>query len=84
MRKALIITNYTDETDAILDIKASSVHFGCTDNDNFDFTKDELNNLKARLLNYRDKLSRVPTGNKADITLKKQTKKLLAALMSGN
>ena len=81
MRKALVITNYTDELDAELAIKASSVLSGCTDNDNFDFTKNELINLETGLLDYRDKLSRVKTGNKADITLKKTAKKLLAALL---
>jgi len=81
MRTALVITNYTDESDEILDIKASRVLHGCTDNDNFDFTKNELINLKAGLLDYRDKLSRIKTGNKADITLKKIAKKVLAALL---
>ena len=81
MRKAVVITNYTDEEDDILLIKASGISKGCTDNDDFDFTKNELINLDIGIKDYRSKLSRVPTGNKSDITLKKKAKKVLAELL---
>ena len=81
MRKARVITNYTDESDNILDYKASCVVDGCTDNDDFNFTKGELINLKIGLLYYRDKLSRSTHGSRKDVTLKNEAKKALAALL---
>ena len=78
MRKALVITNYTDETDNNLCRKSVSVITGCTNNINYDFTQNELKNLVRALKDFVHKLSVAKTGNKAQKTLKREAKKVLA------
>ena len=78
MRKALVITNYTDETDAQLIGISSAVIKGCEKNADIKFVDNELTDLIAANADFSLKLSLASTGSKASITLKKRAKKVLA------
>jgi len=78
MRKALVITNYTDETDEDLTGISSAVIKGCTKNTNFNFTDNELTELILANTDFIQKAGMAETGNKASVTLKRLAKKVLA------
>ena len=78
MRKALVITNYTDETDEDLTGISSAVIKGCTNNTNFIFADNELTELMTANTDFVHKAGLAETGNKASISLKRLAKKVLA------
>ncbi len=78
MRKAMVITNYTDETERELTAKVSAVIKGCKNNIHFYFAQNEHTNLVFAYKDFIKKQAAATSGNKSQLTLKRIAKKALA------
>jgi hypothetical protein len=81
MKKSRVLINYTEESDAGIQVVAKSVIAGCTNNTSFVFTKSELVNVVSAEDDYANILSTITSGNHSDITLKNEARNKLENAM---
>jgi len=77
MRKYKVITDFSDKTDADLDVAAAAAVTGLKGNANFTFVDDQLKDFEDDGNAYHDSLAALATGGKAAVTAKNAARETL-------